>query len=107
MVMSLNDCLHWKSRGMGKRHPQCASAFTAECYVASIAVVEMINENITNSIIYTYLLSILTPLHSSNAVMPLLGDIIHTITTIRGQEHKIKSCWIPSYVGVKAMREQT
>lgn len=82
------------------RLPQCASIFTAECYALAVAVSKIVNENITNSIIYTDSLSVLTALHHKNAVVPLLGEIIHNISTASARGHKITFCWVPSHVGI-------
>lgn len=64
------------------RLPGFASIFTAESYAVCLAVRKIVNEYTKKTIIHTDFLSLLTVLHSRNAVGPLVGSSTHNIEKV-------------------------
>lgn len=59
-----------------------------------------INESIKDSVIYTDAFGMLTTLHPRNALVKLLGNIMHNIARATAEGCNIKFPSVPSRVGI-------
>ena len=79
--------------------PETYSILSSELYAIKLAINEIYNENIRNSVIYTDSLSAIMSITNTfkKGIHPIANEIIRTLNTL---ENRIVFAWVPNHVGI-------
>ena len=82
--------------------PTESSIFTAEAAALKLAEQHIQSQTLRRTVMYSDSLSCsLQTLKNKNIEHPIIREIVHILTYLKGVGSQIEFCWIPSHIGIK------